>query len=60
MLPETKHKTKHGKWLKMLILKQMLQRLQIALVQVKVGNTSENVLQKISQIIFFILNKRNS
>ena len=60
MLPETKHKTKHGKWLNMLILKQMLQRLQIALVQVKVGNTSENVLHKISQIIFFILNKRNS
>ena len=30
----------------------MLQRLQIALEQVKVGNTSENLLNKICQIIY--------
>ena len=30
----------------------MLQRLPIALAQVKAGNTSENVLNKIRQIIY--------
>ena len=30
----------------------MLQRLPIALAQVKVGNTSENVLNEIRQIIY--------
>ena len=30
----------------------MLQRLTIALAQVKIGNTSENVLNKIRQIIY--------
>ena len=30
----------------------MLQRLPIALVQVKTGNTSENVLNEIRQIIY--------
>ena len=32
--------------------KQMLQRLTIALEQVKAGNTSENLLNKIRQIIY--------
>ena len=41
----TKHKAKHGKGLKILTSKQMLQRLQIALAQVKAGNTSENLLK---------------
>ena len=31
---------------------QMLQRLPIALAQVKVANTSENLLNKIRQIIY--------
>ena len=52
--------TKHGKGLKMLSTKQMLQRLEIALAQVKSGNTSENLLNHICQIIyFFLLSKRN-
>ena len=34
--------------LKILSLKQMLQRLSIALAQVKAGNTSENLLNKIT------------
>ena len=38
--------------LKILTLKQMLQRLPIALVQLKAGNTSENLLKKITQIIY--------
>ena len=32
----------------------MLQRLTIALAQVKTGNTSENLLNKIRQIIYFL------
>ena len=38
--------------LKMLTHKQMLQRLPIALAQVEVGNTSENLLNEIRQIIY--------
>ena len=40
--------------LKILTRKQMLQRLPIALAQVKAGNTSENLLNKICQIIYFL------
>ena len=39
-------------YLKILGLKQMLQRLAIALAQVKACNTSENVLDEIRQIIY--------
>ena len=35
----------------MLTPKQMLQKLPISLSQVKAGNTSENLLNEISQII---------
>ena len=38
--------------LKILAPKQMLQRLPIALAQVKVGNNSENLLNKIRQIVY--------
>ena len=38
--------------LKILTPKQMLQRLPIAPTQVKTGNTSENVLNEIRQIIY--------
>ena len=44
--------SKHGKGLKILTLKRILQRLQIALVQVKVGNTSKNFLNEIKEIIY--------
>ena len=40
--------------LKILTPKQMLQRLPIALAQVKGGNTSENLLNEIKQIIYFL------
>ena len=52
MLSEAKYKAKHGKGLKILTSKQMLQRLPIALAQVKAGNTSENLLNEIRQIIY--------
>ena len=43
---------KHGKRLKLLTTKQMLQRLPIALAQVKTVNTPENLLlSEIRQII---------
>ena len=47
------HNQQQGKGLKILTPRQMLQRLPIALAQVKAGNTSENVLNEIRQIIYF-------
>ena len=41
-----------GKGLKILTPKQMLQRLPIALAQVKVGNNSESLLNEIRQIVY--------
>ena len=38
--------------LKILTPKQMLRRLLLALAQVKAGNTSENLLNEIRQIIY--------
>ena len=43
---------KQGKWLKILTLKQMLQRIPLSLAQVKAGITSENLLNEIQQIIY--------
>ena len=36
----------------------MLQRLQIALAQVKAGNTSENLLNEIRQIIYTLYREK--
>ena len=44
----------NGRGLKILTSKQMLQRLQIALAQVKAGNTSETLLNEICQIIYYL------
>ena len=56
MMSEAKSKAKKdetkGKGLKILTPKQMLQRLPIALAQVKAGNNSENLLKEIRQIIY--------
>ena len=54
MMSEAKYKARatKGKGLKILTLKQMLQRLPIALVQVKAGNNSENLLNEIRQIVY--------
>ena len=43
-----------GKGLKILTPKQMLQRLPTALAQVKAGNNSESLLNKIRQIFYFL------
>ena len=46
------NKQQKGKGIKVLTPKQMLQRLPIALVQVKVGNRSENLPNAIHQIMY--------
>ena len=52
--------SKHGIVLKTLTLKQMIQRLLIALAQVKAGNTSGNLLNENLQIIYSFKNIMNS
>ena len=52
MLFEAKYKAKCGSGLKILTSRQTIQRLLIALAQVKVINTSENLLNEIRQIIY--------
>ena len=48
----SKHGETKGKGLKILTPKQMLQRLPIALAQVKAGNNSESLLNEIRQIVY--------
>ena len=55
MVSEAKNKAKNrtsGKGLKVLTPKQMVQRLLIALAQVRAGNNSENLLNEIKQIFY--------
>ena len=56
MLSDAKYNAKQNKTegtgLKILTPKQMLQRLPIALAQVKAGNNSESLLNKIRQIVY--------
>ena len=52
---EAKYKIKNGEGLKMLTPKQMLQRLPIALAQIKAGSTSENLLNAITQLIYSLV-----
>ena len=49
---EAKNKATKGTGLKILTPKKMLQRLPIALSQVKVGNKSESLLNEIRQIFY--------
>ena len=49
---ESKYKAKHGKGLKILTPKQMLQRVPIVLAQVKADNKSENLLSEYRKIIY--------
>ena len=52
MVHKVVYDSKHGKGLKILTIKRILQRLQRALVQVKAGNTSKNFLNEIKEIIY--------
>ena len=49
---------KNGKGLKILTPKQILQRLPIAPAQVKEGNTSENLLNAIKEIMYFLYREK--
>ena len=57
---KAEYEAKHGRQLKILTLKQMLQRLPIALPQIKSGNTSENFLNEIRQIIYSLYRVKES
>ena len=52
IMSEAKIKATKGIGLKILTPKQMLQRLPIALAQVKAGNNSESLLNEIRQIVY--------
>ena len=54
---DAKQNETEGKELKILTPKQILQRLSIALAQVKAGNNSESILKEIRQIVYINLNK---
>ena len=49
---KSKENETKGTGLKILTPKQMLQRLPIALAQVKAGNNSESLLNEIRQIVY--------
>ena len=59
MILEAKGKSNEGKGLKILTSKQMLQRLPIALAQVKEGNNSENLLNQIRQIVYSLYQSKD-
>ena len=54
IVSEANYNTIHGEQIKILITKQMLERLATVLAQVKADSTSENVLNEICQIIYFL------
>ena len=54
MMSEAKYRATKGTGLKILTPKQMLQRLPIALAQVKVGNNSESLLNETRQIVYSV------
>ena len=62
MMSEAKIKAKEnetkGTGLKILTPKQMLQKLPIALAQVKTGNNSENLLNEIRKIIYSLYHSK--
>ena len=53
MVSEAKFKATHGKDLKILTPKQLLQRLPKTLAEVKSGNTSKSLQIKVRQILIF-------
>ena len=54
MVSEAKYEVTNGKGLKILTFKQMLQRLLIALAQIKAGNTSESLKRLCKMFILYI------
>ena len=60
MMSEAKNKATKGTGLKILTPKQMLQRLSIALSQVKVGNNSEIFLIKLGELFILCISQKES
>ena len=54
MISEAKLKATKETVLKILTSKQMLQRLSIALAQVKVGNNFKKLLNEVKKIVYFL------
>ena len=48
------YESKQGTELKILTPKQMIQRLPIALAQIKAGNNSERLLNEIRKIVYYL------
>ena len=57
---EARYKAKYGEVLKILTPKQMLQRLPIALAQVKACNNSKNLLIEIRKVLYYLYNRKKS
>ena len=60
LLSEAKYKAKYVEGLKILTPKQMLQRLPIALAQVKAVNNSEKLWNEIRQIVYFLYQSKDT
>ena len=58
IVSEAKYKAKYGEGLRLLTSKEILQRLPIAPAQVKAGNTSENLLNEIRQVIYSLYQEK--
>ena len=58
IVSEAKTRATKGTGLKILTPKQMLQRLPIALAQVKTGNNSESLLNEIRQIVYSLYHSK--
>ena len=59
LLSDAKYKAKYVEGLKILTPKQMLQRLPIALAQVKAVNNSEKLWNEIRQIVYFLYQSKD-
>ena len=57
---KSKQNETKGKGLKILTLKQMLQRLPIALAQIKAGNNSRGLSNEIRQTVYFLYQSNKS
>ena len=60
MMSEAKYKATKGTELKISTPKQMLQRLPIALAQVKAGNNLGSLLNEIKQIVYSLYQSKKS
>ena len=59
MMSDAKYRTTKGTGLEILTPKQMLQRLPIALAQVKAGNNSESLLNEIRKIVYSLYQSKH-